>query len=321
MFLQTMIGDYILNIEILNQDHSIIFLADTHSVDYSNSASTSNSSASQAPTFGSSTSQGADPKAAASSSSPISTTSTQDNLSNINTKNSNLNTSTNSDNSSNTQTPPVEGNQKSSSSKNESISRVATKAVDGTIMTAALSGGIKVAQSMPTLAGKAAAVLGGVGLGATAIIAKNIAGNVSEDLGKISNKLIPSGKEFSELAEKLFHLTGNNGLDLLNMIQNFQRLQILFIVIIAYNLLLLIINVDKVENYLLKWLSKPTPLRKALAKVIQFYIKTIKIVQKSSVLILIVLFVLLFISNLYAYYYLDFFIIHLDNIIDLYFRK
>jgi hypothetical protein len=69
-------------------------------------------------------------------------------------------------------------------SNTPSISNGLTKASDGAIMTAALAGGMKLAQKTPNIAGKLAIVSTGVAMGAGAIIAKNVAGNLSENLGK-----------------------------------------------------------------------------------------------------------------------------------------
>lgn len=179
-------------------------------------------------------------------------------------------------------------------------------------MAASLTAGMKMGQSAPTLAGKAGMLLGGIGLGAGAIIVKNVAGNISEDLGKKSAKFLPSGKDINDLAESMFQLSGNNALDLLTLIQNFQKLQLVFIVIILYNLLLLNINEDKIEKYLLKILT---------SKIVNIYLKSIRLLKKSGFLIIICVLLLLLLSNLHSYYYLNFFISNLDGIIDFYFKK
>ena len=110
----------------------------------------------------------------------------------------------------------------------------------------------------------------------------------------------------------MFNLTGNNGLDLLNIILHFQKLQIFFTMLICYNLLLLLINEERVENFLIKIF--PT-------KIVKLYIKSLITLQKSGFIIIICLLILLLISNIYSYYYLDFFISNLDSIIKLYFSK
>ncbi len=187
-----------------------------------------------------------------------------------------------------------------------------SKFTDGAIMTAALTGGSKLAQHNPTVAGKLGVLVWSVGIGTAAIIGKNIAGNISSDLGKQSKQILPLSNDLYDKLETMFNLTGNNGLDLLNLIQYFQKLQLFLIMLICYNLLLLNINEDRVENLLLKILP---------SKIIKLYIKSVRILKKSGFIIIICLLILLLISNLYSYYYLDFFISNLDGIIKLYFSK
>ena len=71
-------------------------------------------------------------------------------------------------------------------STSENNSSKSNSGGDAIIMTAALASGAKLAQKAPNLATKAAIVAGSVGVGATAIIVKNISGNISSDIGKSS---------------------------------------------------------------------------------------------------------------------------------------
>jgi hypothetical protein len=57
---------------------------------------------------------------------------------------------------------------------------------DAIIMTAALASGAKLAQKAPNIATKAAAIVSSVGLGARAIIVKNISGYMGSYIGKNS---------------------------------------------------------------------------------------------------------------------------------------
>jgi len=98
-------------------------------------------------------------------------------------------------------------------------------------MTAALAGGFKAAQKVPSIAGKLAIVTGGIDLGAGAIVSKNVASNISENLSiNIYNSFISSNNFLSDL----FNLTGNSILDLLSLIQFFQNCQIIFLILIIY---------------------------------------------------------------------------------------
>lgn len=77
---------------------------------------------------------------------------------------------------------------------------------------------------------KIACICGGVIAGSLAIAAKNIQNNLSENIGK--SKLI-SNSQVMELLKDIIPLTGNDTLDLLNIIQSFQKLQFLFMVLIC----------------------------------------------------------------------------------------
>ena len=145
------------------------------------------------------------------------------------------------------------------------------------------------------------------------IIVKLISTTTSTELGTI-NKFLPGERELIEVLEQIFKLTGNNGLDLLNMIQYFQKLQFFIIILISYNLIFLYLNVNKVEQILLKFKFIPK-------KIVYFYIKSLKLLQKSGILIVVCLFILLIISNYYSYYYLSFFIDNIDRFVELYFTK
>jgi hypothetical protein len=99
-------------------------------------------------------------------------------------------------------------------------------------MTAALAGGIKWAQKSPSVAGKMAILASGVALGAGAIVSKNVAGNLSENLGKDA---IKSKLSSDSILSDLFNLTGNSVLDLLTLIQFFQSCQMYLLILIIYN--------------------------------------------------------------------------------------
>lgn len=197
-----------------------------------------------------------------------------------------------------------------------SNSNFLNRASDGAIMTTppagagAVAGGFKLAQKAPSTAGKVAAVAGGIAAGASAIVVKNLANNVSSDLGK-PNKFI-SNNDLINVLNDMFNLTGNNGLDLLNMIHFIQGLQLMFVIIITYNFLLSRVNETAVE----KWLGKFLPLI-----IVRFYVRSINYFKKSSFIILICLLFILLVLSYLSYYYLGFFINNLDGIINLYFKK
>ena len=203
---------------------------------------------------------------------------------------------------------PQSGEEGNSQASN---SHFLNRASDGAIMTTI--GGFKLAQKVPSTAGKVAAVAGGIAAGASAIVVKNLANNVSSDLGK-PNKFI-SNNDLINVLNDMFNLTPagrNNGLDLLNMIHFIQGLQLMFVIIITYNFLLSRVNETAVE----KWLGKFLPLI-----IVRFYVRSINYFKKSSFIILICLLFILLVLSYLSYYYLGFFINNLDGIINLYFKK
>nr|YP_008854724.1 hypothetical protein Gasi_Mp14 [Ganoderma sinense]AHA41724.1 hypothetical protein Gasi_Mp14 [Ganoderma sinense] len=91
-------------------------------------------------------------------------------------------------------------------------------------MVAAMAGVYKLAQKSPSVAGKL--WVGGIGAGAVVIATKNISNNLSIDIGKTN---LISNSNLMDTLKDMLNLTGNNALDLLNLIQHFQRLQLFFI--------------------------------------------------------------------------------------------
>ena len=110
----------------------------------------------------------------------------------------------------------------------------------------------------------------------------------------------------------MFTVTGNDALDLLYIIQYFQKIEIYLIILLSYNLFLISINESKLENILLKIF--PT-------KLVKLYIKFLLILKRSRYIIIPCFLILIIIANIYSYYYLDFFINNLNKIIEVYFKK
>jgi hypothetical protein len=127
------------------------------------------------------------------------------------------------------------------SSSNISGLSKATDLFSGAILTAALAGGMKMANKTPNVAGKIAAVTVGVAFGGLTLVAKFVASNVSENAGKniIKSNLSP---ELISILSDFFNLTGNSVLDLLTLIQFFQSCQMTFIILIIYYLILYFIK-------------------------------------------------------------------------------
>jgi hypothetical protein len=185
-------------------------------------------------------------------------------------------------------------------SNSNSPANVAGKASDGAIMAISLSGGIKIAESSSTFAVKAGAVAISIVTGAVAIIATNISGNFSSNVG--TNKFL---SDLDLQLENLFNLSGDSVLDLLRMIQIFGFLQILLIIFIIYFYIMLKISNLKVEAFLLRLLP---------IKIANYILKGITLSQNTSKIFIGFCFLLLIINTLLGAYYLDFVIVNYENI-------
>ena len=149
---------------------------------------------------------------------------------------------------------------------------------------------------------------------------KNIISNILQRSKDLSQIYFLFG--FMKPENSLYTNTGNNAIDLsqikniffiwVNLIQVLNKTSLLIFFLIIYNFFIQLINVNKLELFLVKYL----PL-----KLVNFYIKSLNLVQRSSSLIIKIFFILLLISNFLSYYYLDFFISNIDAIIEFYFRK
>ena len=107
--------------------------------------------------------------------------------------------------------------------------------------------------------------------GGLTIAAKNLSGNFTENIGK-SNFI--SNSQIMAILKDTLHLTGNDALDLLNIIQSFQNLQFfLFIILICYNIIFTHINLVKLEGFLVRFLP---------AIVVRWYVRSMSVYQKTN---------------------------------------
>lgn len=183
---------------------------------------------------------------------------------------------------------------------------------DAGLMGAGLAGGMAIAKHSPNLAVKILAPVSGIVAGGVAIMAKNIAGNISSDIGRPKDSKFLA--DLTNQIEIYLGLTNNNGLDLLLLIQIFQKIQLYLLFGLVYVIIIQKIDIVRLEAFFTQNLP---PI---LKRFIKFYIKSLMIVQKHSFITTIFLLFFLLFSNYYAYYYLDFFISNLDKIIELYFK-
>ncbi len=147
------------------------------------------------------------------------------------------------------------------------------KAGDAAIMIACMTGAPGIAKQNPTLAGKPGAVIGGLVVATAAITTKNVVGNLTEDLGK-TKKFLPENlsnyMDYLNLND-LFNLTGNFSFDLLLMLIIYQNIELFFICLLIYNLIIFLLPdflISKYELFLLKILH---------AKLVSFYIRSIRV--------------------------------------------
>ena len=136
--------------------------------------------------------------------------------------------------------------------------------------------------------------------GGLAIAATNLSGNLTENLGKST---FISNDQLMAILKDTLHLTGNDALDLLNIIQSFQKLQFLFIILICYNIIFTHINLVKLEGFLLRFLP---------AIVVRWYVRSMSVYQKTSLIFLICFIMLLSICQYYSIHYLGIFIYNFD---------
>ena len=136
--------------------------------------------------------------------------------------------------------------------------------------------------------------------GGLVIAAKNLSGHLTENIGK-SNFI--SNSQIMAILKDTLHLTGNDALDLLNIIQSFQKLQILFVILICYYIIFTHINLVKLEGFLVRFLP---------AIVVRWYVRSMSVYQKTSLNFLICFIMLLSICQYYSIHYLGIFIYNFD---------
>lgn len=187
-----------------------------------------------------------------------------------------------------------------------------TTASDGAIMTAALVAGSQLAKTMPSTSGKLAATGLGVALGGTAIVIKNVAGNISSASQQIGKINLIGSEDLQGVLSSLFNLSGNNGLDLLNLIHFCNSISVTLTLSLFYLLFCSYTDEHKLKRVLLKIF----PLI-----LVNIYFKAYMAVKKRSLILIVILLLLILFSNYLTYFYLGFYIENLDKIVEIYFKK
>jgi hypothetical protein len=165
--------------------------------------------------------------------------------------NSEANNSTENTNP-NTKTNPISNDSSSCTSRLINSSSSAAEHGNSAIMAASLAAGAKLAQSQPTVVEKIGVLMASVAAGGTAIMIKETAKNIV----KTKNELIPhifnSYTNFN--LHEIYGLTDNEGLNLLNLILILNNFQISFTILIIYNYVLSKININYINQIMLKYL-------------------------------------------------------------------
>ena len=118
--------------------------------------------------------------------------------------------------------------------RSSSTALISSKAADAAIMTTAISVSKAFMKHAPNLQSKAMVVGSSIMMGATAIVAKNAASNLSSDLGSKKNKFTDLGSTLANY----FDLTGNSVTDLLILIKYMQFLQLTILCFTLYYFIL-----------------------------------------------------------------------------------
>lgn len=116
------------------------------------------------------------------------------------------------------------------------------------VLVSAITAGAKLAQQMPTAAGKIAVLTTTVGLSAIGVGAINLA-----DKASTSNAIKPNNFiDNQAILTEMLNLTGNTYTDLLILLQALQSFQWFILLSIFYNLFFYFINESKLESLILK---------------------------------------------------------------------
>jgi len=187
---------------------------------------------------------------------------------------------------------------------------------DSAILAASLAAGTKLATKAPTIGQKALILTSTAALGLGAIGVKNVVNNVTENLGKSSNKFLPFNPINDLDLSEILGLTGNSAFDLIKLINYFQTIQLIVSCFIAYNLFFYIIDF----TFIIAKLNQMFPSPKG-QKYILFFSNYISKIKKVS-LIFLTLFTIL---NLICAYVnsntIEFLYTNFDSIIELYIKN
>jgi hypothetical protein len=178
----------------------------------------------------------------------------------------------------------------------------------------AAAGAMKLANNVvkasPTVATKAVAAVAGIALGGGAILFTNTVSKFSDNT---KNTFISDIDWYGILSEA-FNLTGNSALDLLAMLVFFKKMEVLFLYILTYNLIVISIDTEYVSKNIESYFNKYPKLN-------YYIIKYLNYTKKSSRVIIISCILLLIFSNYYSFFAVNFLFDNFDNIVDYYLKN
>jgi hypothetical protein len=208
-------------------------------------------------------------------------------------------------------------NQNNSNTNSEAIRNIniSNSTGDSAIIAASMAAGTQLAKKAPTIGQKALIFSSTTAIGVAAIGVKNMVNNVTETLGKSSNKILPFNPMNDLDLSEILGFTGNSAFDLIKLINYFQTIQFIVSYFIAYNLFFYIIDFTFVINKLNKMFPGPKG-----QKYILYLTNYISKIKKAS-LIFLTLFTIL---NLICAYVnsntIEFVYTNFDSIIELYIK-
>lgn len=223
---------------------------------------------------------------------------------------SGVNLSTTSSGTSGSNNPDVNSTSSNTISKNTRIiSNSLSRMTDSALRTAAIAGGLKMAQNIPKIAFILSKVAASALIGGGSIALINISGNINitEDLGKIK---LWEGIDVQEIINKVFDLGDNDVLNLLDLLNILGNLKLFLLVIVLYYLILINIKNELIEYYIKKIFGESKYVLKYINMLIKF--------KKIGLILIYILLILLIISQLLFNNYFNFFINNFDEICSYY---
>jgi len=203
----------------------------------------------------------------------------------------------------------------SSNTDAKSNINIANRKGDSIILAASLAAGTQLAKNTPTLAGKAAILTTSAAVGLTSIAGKILINNLTENMGKSSNNLLPFNPIIDLDLSEILGLTGNSAFDLFKIIYYMQTIQLFISYFIAYNLFIYIRDFTVVLSILNKMF--PGPMGQ---KFILYFSNYISKFKKASLIFLTLFTVLSLICGYVNSNNVEFFYTNFDSIIEYYIK-